>query len=58
MEMFNKMGININDEASFAKFDESTLAKINEAKSEMNYNNQVMNSYAMTKDEKIKQEKQ
>lgn len=56
MEMFSKMGININDEASLSKFDETTMAKLNEARSEMNFNNQVMNSYSMTKSEKIKHE--
>lgn len=58
MEMFNKMGININDEASMGKFDESTMAKINEARSEMNFNNKVMDSYSMSKSDKLKHEEE
>lgn len=52
------MGVNINDESSFAKFDPKTLAEITEAKSEMNFNNQVMSSYSMTRSEKIKHEEE
>ncbi len=41
MEMFSKIGININDQA--------TIAKINDAKSQLSYNNLVMNNYSMSK---------
>lgn len=58
MEMFSKMGININDEASLSKFDEKTMAQLTEARSEMNFNNQMMNSYSMSKEEKIKHEEE
>lgn len=40
MELFNKMGIDFMDEA--------TLQRFYEAKSELNFNNEMMKGYTMT----------
>lgn len=58
MEMFSKMGININDEASLTNFDATTMAKISEARSEMNFNNRMINNSTMSKEDKLKIEEE
>lgn len=47
MEMFNKFGMSLD------KLDPETLQKLNEAKSELNYNNELLGDYHMTKSEKL-----